>query len=80
MKPSKTPTLPTSPEASPLVKAVTPSEAVTVSHPLTARFKGLVQTAKGKWSALGKGEAEALAPSTWRGGQPGGRAPGCRCC
>ena len=61
MKPAKTPTLPTSTDATQLAKAVTNFETGSASNPLTARFKGLVQTAKGKWNALGKGEAEALA-------------------
>ena len=60
MKPAKTPTLPTSTETN-LAKASTPMEAGSSTNPLTARFKGLVQTAKGKWNGVKKGEAEALA-------------------
>ena len=61
MKPAKTPTLPTSTDATQLAKAVTNVETGAATNPLTARLKGLVQTAKGKWNGLKNGEAEALA-------------------
>ena len=61
MKPTKTPTLPTSTDATQLAKAVTNVETGAATNPLTARLKGLVQTAKGKWNGLKNGEAEALA-------------------
>ena len=61
MKPAKTSNLSKSAEDNTLVNASKSKEVVTGQIPLTAKFKGLVQTAKGKWHALGKGEVETLA-------------------
>ena len=61
MKSTPNKSLPAAADQNILAKAVTNVETGAATNPLTARFKGLVQTAKGKWNALGKGEAEALA-------------------
>ncbi len=51
MKPAKSPTLPSNAETSTLVNA----------NPLTSKLKGLVQSAKNKWSAGSKAEADVVA-------------------